>query len=330
MTPLPAAHAVDYAAVENACERIAAFLQPTPLRNYETLDHVLGLRVLVKHENHLPTNSFKVRNAVAVLTSLSPEERACGIIAASRGNFGLGLAWAGKHLKIPVTICVPLGNNPEKNEAIKLYGAELIEAGTNFDAAGEAMQRIAAQRGLRVIASANDAQVIAGAGTLTHEILQQSRAAGETVDAVFYAVGGGSTAAGAIAVLLKAAPQVKAIGVQAELASAIHDSWRSGTIISTLCADTLADGIATRMPYKMTFDAMKAGLADFVLVSESEIMAAMRLMIRSTHNLVEGAGATGLAGLMKSAGSLCGKTAVVVLSGSNIDQATLKRVMDAG
>jgi threonine dehydratase len=323
--PLP----VDLTAVEKASDRLAPFLQATPLRNYETLDHALGLRVFVKHENHLPTNSFKVRNAVSVLTSLSAAERAGGIIAASRGNFGLGLAWAGKHLKIPVTICVPHGNNPEKNEAIRLYGAELIEAGTNFDAAGEAMQRIAAERGLHVIASANDAQVIAGAGTLTLEILQQARDMGETIDAVFYAVGGGSTAAGAVAVLQSLAPQIRAVGVQAELASAIHDSWRSGTIISTLCADTLADGIATRKPYAMTFEAMKAGLSDFVLVSETEIMAAMRQMIRATHNLVEGAGAVGLAGLMKTAATLRGKTAVVVLSGSNIDQTTLKRVMDA-
>jgi threonine dehydratase len=309
---------------------MAKFLQPTPLRNYEALDHELGLRVLVKHENHLPTNSFKVRNAVSVLTALSAEERSRGVIGASRGNFGLGLAWAGKQLNIPVTICVPRGNNPEKNEAIRLYGAELIEEGTNFDAAGEAMQRIARERGLHVIASANDAQVIAGAGTLTLEIVEQARAMGERIDALFIAVGGGSTAAGAIAVLRECAASVQAIGVQAECASAIHDSWRSGRIIRTLCADTLADGIATRMPYAMTFETMKSGLADFVLASEDEIMAAMRLMIRTTHNLVEGAGATGLAGLMKSAKRLKGKTVAVVLSGSNIDQATLKHVMDAG
>jgi threonine dehydratase len=320
--------AVTLKTVEAARARIAPFLPPTPLRHYETLDAALGLRVLVKHENHLPTNSFKVRNAVSVLTSLTPDERKRGIIAASRGNFGQGLAWAGKQLGIPVSICVPLNNNIEKNDAIRLYGAELIEAGTNFDAATEAMLNLAAQRNLKVIASANDAEVIAGAGTLTLEVVEQARQMGEKIDAFFVAVGGGSTAAGAIAVLKEKSPHTQAIGVQAECAPAIHNSWKSGAIMSTLCADTFADGIATRKPHEMTFNVMKAGLADFVLVSEEEIVAAVKLMIRCTHNLVEGAGASSLAGLVKTAPRFKGKTAVVVLSGSNIDQATLKMVMD--
>src|SRR4051794_1802879 len=130
--------------------RIAPYLQPTPLRHYAALDEEVGhgIRVLVKHENHLPTNAFKARNAVSFMTALPPEQRTRGVVAATRGNHGAGIAFAGQQLGVPVAICVPHGNNPEKNAAMRGYGAEVIEAGRDYDEAVEVAQRLVLDRGM--------------------------------------------------------------------------------------------------------------------------------------------------------------------------------------
>lgn len=316
--------------VKSANKRINQYLLPTPLRSYKSLDEVMGMHVLVKHENHNPTNSFKVRNALSVLTALSFEERKVGIVAATRGNHGQGLAWAGKLLSVPVTICVPIGNNPEKNEAMRGFGAEIIEEGIDYDEAVLVMNRLVRERRLRMVHSTNDPLVISGAATLTMEILDQAREMNEKIDAMVFAIGGGSQAVGAMTVLMEVQPDVEVFGVQAERASAIHDSWRAGHPVILSHTDTFADGIATRRTYEMTFDAIKNGVCDFALVSESELAESVRLMISTTHNLAEGAGAAGLAGLKKLAGKLQGKTVVIVLSGSNIDQLTLKKIFKNG
>src|SRR5262245_11361612 len=139
MPPKPSPWPITYADALAARRRLARYLAPTPLRNYPALDAAAGCRVLVKHENHQPTNSLKVRNGLAVLTALSRADRKRGVVAATRGNHGLGLAYAGRLLGVPVTICVPRGNNPEKNEAIRGCGATLIERGETYDDAVAAM-----------------------------------------------------------------------------------------------------------------------------------------------------------------------------------------------
>jgi len=158
-----------------ARRRIGSHLPPTAMRNYAALDRALGngIRVWVKHENHNPTNSFKARNAMSVLTTLSAEEKKRGAIGATRGNYGQGLAWAGAILGIPVTVCVPLGNNPEKNEAMRGFGAELVEEGHDYDESVEVAERLVRERGLRLVHSTNEPQVIAGAATLSLEILEE-------------------------------------------------------------------------------------------------------------------------------------------------------------
>ncbi|MDQ3339837.1 MAG: threonine/serine dehydratase [Myxococcota bacterium] len=303
--------------------RLAPYLQATPLRHYPALDAETGARVLVKHENHLPTNAFKARNTLSFMTALPPAQRARGVVAATRGNHGAGLAWAGAQLGVPVVICVPIGNNPEKNAAIRGFGAELIEAGRDYDESVEVAQRLVAERGLVIAHSTNDANVIAGAGTLSVEICEQA----EQLDAIVVAVGGGSQAVGAITAVRALRPSVRVYGVQASGASAIHDSWHAKSRMTTAAATTFADGLATRATYDLTWPALREGLAGFVSVSDAEIAAAIRLMIRATHNLAEGAGAAGLAGLVKLRAELAGKTVAVILSGSNIDAVTLTRVM---
>jgi threonine dehydratase len=304
--------------------RIAPYLDRTPLRRYSALDEAIGARVLVKHENHLPTNAFKARNALSFMTALPADQRARGVVAATRGNHGAGLAWAGSVLGIPVVVCVPHGNNPEKNEAIRGHGAELIESGRDYDEAVEVAQRLVQERGLVMAHSTNDANVIAGAATLSAELCEQLDG---PLDAIVVAVGGGSQAVGALVATRQLRPDVDVYGVQAAGASAIHDSWHAKSRRTVDRADTFADGLATRATYDMTWPALAEGLAGFVTVTDAEIAAAVRLLLRATHNLAEGAGAAGVAGAIKLRDTLAGKTVAVILSGSNIDAATLERVL---
>jgi threonine dehydratase len=315
--------------VRAAEARIRPHLVPTPLRHYPELDASVGhgIRVLVKHENHQPTNAFKIRNALSAMTALPAEARRRGVVAATRGNHGLGVAWSGALLHAPVTICVPEGNNPEKNAGMRALGAELIEAGRDYDAAAAIAHDLVAERGLTLIHSTDDIEVIAGASTMTLEILAQAEAQGQALDAMVIAVGGGSQAVGALTVTGALRPGVEVYGVQAAGAAAIHDGWHAGAPVTRERAETFADGLATRACYRATFAPLRAGLRDFVTVSETEIAEALRLGLRTTHNLIEGAGAAGLAGLCKLGPRLAGKTVAVIFSGGNIDAATLRAVL---
>ncbi len=315
---------VSIAEVLQARERIRTALPPTPFREYAPLDEYVGygIRVLVKHENHQPTQAFKARNALAALTALSDEERKRGVVGATRGNHGQALAWAGRIVGTPVAVCVPRGNNPEKNEAMRGFGAEVIEQGDDYDAAVQVAERLVRERGMTLVHSTNHREVIAGAGTMALEMLEQEPA----LDALVLAVGGGSQAVGAMTVMRALRPEVRVFGVQAERAAVIHDSWHKGRPLSGYTANTFADGLATRNVYELTFPALREGLAGFVKVSERAIADALRTLARTTHNLAEGAGAAGLAGLLALRESLGGKTVGICLSGGNIDQETLRRV----
>ena len=317
---------IDIDDVRRAAERIRPHLSPTALRDYAPLDAVVGagIEVLVKHENHQPTNSFKVRNALSAVSALGDEERRGGLIAATRGNHGAGLAWAGRRFGAPVVVVVPHGNNPEKNAAIRGYGAELVEAGDDYDQAALAAEELRRARGLRTVHSTNDRDVLAGAGTLSLELFDQA----PPLDAMVISVGGGSQALGALTVARALRPSLKVYAVQAAGASAMHDAVTSGVPRTHERAVTFADGIATRAPYALTYPSLQAGLAGFVTVTEGEIAAAVRTLLSTTHQLVEGAGAAGLAGLVKLRAELAGRRVAIVLSGGNIDLPTLRAVVN--
>lgn len=310
-----------------ARRRIAPLLSPTPLREYKELNDAVGggIRVLVKHENHQPTNAFKVRNGLAALTALDDEQRARGVVCGSTGNHGQGLAFAGQKLGAPVTVVVPLGNNPEKNSAMRSFGARVIECGEDYDAAVTESERLRDDEGLTLVHSTNNAAVIAGAATITLEVLEQA----DRLDAMVIAVGGGSQAVGALTVLRALRPEVPVYGVQAAGAPAIYESWKAGYPVERIPPRTIAEGIATGVAYELTFQALRDGLAGFVLASDDEIIDAMRMMIQCTHNLTEPAGAAGLAGLRHLLKELEGKTVCVILSGANVDRVTLGRCLDA-
>ncbi len=311
-----------------ARERLRPFLPPTPLSPHPAIDDALGrgISVMVKHENRQPTRSFKVRNAVAALTALGSGQRRRGVTAASRGNHGLGLAWAGRRLGVPVVVCVPRGNSPLKNAAMRELGAELVEEGRDYDEAAAAADRLAAERGLTLVHSTNNPHVISGAGTMTLDILEED----QYIEAMVVAVGGGSQAVGAMTVARAIRPDLRIYAVQAERASAIHDSWHARRPITKPAAETFADGLATRQTYELTFPALLEGLAGFVTAGEEEIADALRLIHAATGEAVEGAGAAGLAGLIKLRDELAGKRVAVVLSGGNIDEETLRRILAGG
>ena len=305
--------------------RIAEFLQPTPLRRYPGLEGLVGndIQLFVKHENHQPTNSFKIRNGLSFMTSLDVDERRRGVVAASTGNHGQGIAFGGRLLGVEATICVPAGNNPDKNAAMRALGATVVEEGRDYDEAVFVMQRLVDERGAVLAHSTNDPRIIAGAATMTLEILEEEPA----LDALVIATGGGSQAVGAMTVARTLAPRLEVFGVQAAGASALHDSWHAGRPLTTPRADTFAEGVATRTTYDLTFPAMRAGLAGFVTVTDAEIAESLRTIVSVTHNLVEGAGAMGLAGVQKLRERLAGKRVGIVFCGGNIDVATLRRIL---
>jgi threonine dehydratase len=316
---------ITYDDVRAAHERIKPHLAPTPLRNYPELDALVGhgVQVWVKHENHQPTQSFKIRNGLSAVTALSADARSKGVIGASTGNHGLGLAYAGKLLGVRVTICVPLNNNPDKNAAIRALGAELVEFGATYDESAAECARICEERQMTLVHSTNNKDVIAGAGTMTVEILEQR----PDLDALVIATGGGSQAVGALTVAAAKKPSLTVCAAGAAGAPAQFDSWKAGKILSGVPVKTMAEGVATGTAYEMTFDSLKAGLAEFVTVSEDDIYQGIRDYVKVTHNIAEGAGAVGLAGLKKLAPKLAGQHVAIVLCGGNLSNLSLRRAI---
>ena len=311
--------------VHTARVDIAPHMPVSPLYTYPLLDEWIGhgIRLSVKHENFNPTNSFKVRNGLSFMAALDPAARARGVVAATRGNHGLGLAHAGRIHGVPCTICVPLGNNPDKNAGMRALGARLVEEGRDYDESVEVANRIVQETGATLAHSTNNHHILAGAATMSLEILEQA----PDLDAMVIAVGGGSQAVGALTVARALNRDIAVYGVQAAGASASHDSYHAGRMVAKERADTFADGLATRSAYELTFPALHEGLAGFITVTDSEIAESLRVLLRTTHSLVEGAGATGLAGAFALREQLAGKRVAIVASGGNIDAATLGMVL---
>lgn len=315
---------ISIADARQARDRIAPFLQRTPLRSYAELDAAIGhgIRVLVKHENHLPTNSFKVRNGLSAVTALTADARSRGVVCGSRGNHGQGVAFAGSRIGVPVTVVVPHGNNPEKNAAMRGFGADVVECGLTYDDAVAEAERLAADNNWTVIHSTNNRQVIEGAATITLEVIEDA----PVLDAMVIGIGGGSQAVGALVVLGDERPGTPVYGVQAAGAPAVFESWKAKRPVGPIAPVTVADGIATANSYELTLPALCDGLRGFVAVDDQSILEATRLLIGTTHNLTEPSGGVGLAGLFSLREPLAGKTVCVVLSGGNADAATLRQL----
>lgn len=302
---------------------VSRFLKPTPLIHYPELSERLGFHAYIKHENHQPTGSFKVRGGLNFMHHLPQVQREKGVITATRGNHGQSIAYAATRFGADATVVVPHGNNPEKNSAMRAFGATLIEHGTDFDEALTLCETLQAERGLCYVHPCMEPELIHGVGTYSLEIFESL----PDVDAIIVPIGGGSGCCGAITVAQAINPKVRVIGVQAENAPAIYRSWRTGQRVETDSCDTLADGIATRVPFSLPLSIIEKGVDDIVLLGESELAEGIRLALRWTHNLAEGAGASPIAAGHKLIETLAGKRVVMVMSGGNLDTETLKKVL---
>ncbi len=306
-----------------AGDLVYPFVRPTPFMRHPLLNAESGLDLIVKHENHNPTGSFKIRGGLNLVGRLSASERRRGVISASTGNHGQSIALACRREGIQCTILTPLGNNPDKNAAMRAYGATVIEFGRDFDEARERVERLQAEQGLRYVHSANEPLLIAGVATLALEMFDEQ----PDLDVVLVPIGGGSSACGCAIVRSGVGSHAKIIGVQAEGSDAFARSWRSGTRVVGRQAATFAEGMATRVTFDLTFEILRRELDDVVTLTEPELAAGVRLALRTTHNLAEGAGAASLAAAMKLRDQLAGRKVACVMSGGNIDTATLARVL---
>ena len=306
-----------------ARERLAPHIPRTPLMRHPLLDEATGLSIWVKHENHNPTCAFKVRGGLNLVGAMTAEERARGIVTASTGNHGQSIAMASRIHGVPCTVFVPEGNNPDKNAAMRAYGAVLEEGGKDFDEARERCEQRAQETGARYVHSANEPMLIAGVGTYALEVFEEL----PNADVVFVPLGGGSGACGLITVRNALGARARIVGVGAVNADAVYRSWKGPDRVTGASADTFAEGIATRVTFDLTFSIYKEHLDDFVQLTEEELAGGVRLALKTTHNLAEGAGAASIAAAYKLRDSLAGQRVVCVMSGGNLDGAKLKWIL---
>ena len=296
-----------------ARQTIARYLPRTPLLNYPALDKLIGARVYVKHENHQPVGAFKVRGGIHLMSQLSADERARGVIAASTGNHGQSVAYAAREFGVRATIVVPERANPLKVESMRNLGAKVLFHGADFDAAREHCEQLARERGMRYIHSGNEPHLLAGVATITVEILEDA----PEVDTLIVPVGGGSGAAGACLAAKAINPKIRVIGVQSAQAPAAYKSWRAKELLTDQM-QTFAEGLATRtafaLPQKILWDL----LDDFVFVSDDAIRRAIVHYIEKAHTLAEGAGAAPLAAALELKEQLRERKVALILSGGNI------------
>jgi threonine dehydratase len=311
--------------LESAARLVHATLAPTPQICWPLLSERVGAEVWVKHENHLPTGAFKVRGGVVYLDHLrrsDPHVR--GVIGATRGNHGQSVGFAARQAGLDATIVVPYGNDREKNIAMRALGVTLIEHGDDFQAAREHSIMLAERGGLHLV-PAWDPLLVRGVATYA---LEWFRAVAD-LDTVYVPIGMGSGICGVIAARDALGLGTRVVGVVAELAPAYALSFARRTVVSTETSNTIADGIATRVPHPDALAIILEGADRIVTVSEEEIMDAMRWYFSDTHNVAEGAGAAGLAALMQEREAMKGRRVGLVLSGGNIDRETYAAILGA-
>ena len=311
-----------FADVLAARDFLRPYLPPTPLVRRDAVNSALGLDVWLKCESLLPTAAFKVRGGLN-LVGRDPTAKS-GVIAASTGNHGQSLAYAGGVFGVPITIVVPKGANPLKLAAMRANGATIVEHGDDYDDAREECERRAAASGTRYVHSGNEPYLIAGVATAALEVLLER----PDIDVFIVPVGGGSGASGAALVAKTLRPDSTVIGVQAEGASAAYQAWRDRAPRTTERAATFAEGLATRTSFDLPQRMLAALLDDFVLVTDDELYAAMRLLLVEGHIVAEGAGAAPIAAARRLADRLSGKRVACWVSGGNATADSLRRALD--
>ncbi len=301
--------------LELAAQLVYESMPPTPQYRWPKLCERFDTGVWVKHENHTPTGAFKARGAITFMHWLKRKHPECkGIITATRGNHGQSQAKAATQNGLRAKILVPFGNSREKNNAMRAFGAELVEFGEDFDAARLEAIRLAEEEGLFLVPAFHK-ELVRGVATYALELFT----AAPDLDAVFVPVGCGSGICSVITVRDALGLKTKVVGVVSNKADAAKRSFESGIIETSDSADTFADGVAVRMPVPDAFEIYSKGADRIVSVSDEEIADAMRIYFEDIHTVAEGAGAASLAALNKEKVFLKGKEVAVILTGANID-----------
>lgn len=301
---------------------IKDYLPRTPLYSYPQVNQLLDARVYIKHENHLPTGAFKTRGGINLIYNLKRKQRERGVVTASTGNHALSIVFACNLFNAPVIVVMPEKSNPSKVKAIKSMGAQIVFFGRIFDESKDYAEKLAGERQARFIHPANEPDLIAGVGTYALEIFEEV----PNLDVIIVPVGGGSGASGCCIVTEAVNPECQVIGVQAALAPAAYQSWKGGKIVKDKM-ETAAEGLATEIGYELTQEILRDYLADFILVSEEEMVQAILLIMELIRNMAEEAGASPLAAALKIKEKLKGKRVALVLTGGNISMARLKHII---
>jgi threonine dehydratase len=306
-----------------ATATVRTYVPPTPAYAWPLLAERVGATVVVKHENHTPTGSFKARGGLVYVDALCRADRGLkGLVTATRGNHGQSIALAAARNGVPVVIVVPEGNSREKNAAMQAFGGELLTRGKDFDESRAVAAQIQNERGYHYVPSFHR-DLVKGVATYAFELLQNFA----DLDVVYVPIGMGSGICGMITVRDLLGLRTEIVGVVAERAPAFALSFAAGRPVPTSSAHTFADGVACRDPQAEAFAIVKAGAARVVTVSEDEIAEAIRIYYTTTHNLAEGAGAAPLAARLKERARCAGRRAGLVLSGGNIDMPLLAQVL---
>ena len=308
--------------IEAAADLVHNAIGSSPQISWPLLSQRIGAETWVKHENHLPTGAFKVRGGLTYIHHLRDDQpNVRGVIAATRGNHGQSIAFAARQFGLPCVVVVPHGNSRSKNAAMRAYGAELIETGHDFQATYEATQAIAEERKLHFVRSFHPS-LVEGVATYGWELMR----AIPDLATVYVPVGLGSGICGTIRARDLLGLKTEIVGVVADNAAAYALSFEAKRPISTNSADTIADGVACRVPAEEALEVIWRGAARVVRVSEVEIKAAMRTYFADIHNVAEGAGATPLAAALKDKERRAGKVGLI-LSGGNVDLDVYARVL---
>lgn len=306
--------------LERAASIVHATMGPTPQIAWPLLSARAGCDLWVKHENHTPVGSFKLRGALVYVGTLAA--RPAGLIAATRGNFGQSMAYAARKIGVPMSIVVPRGNSPEKNAAMRALGAELIECGDHFEQAFAHAEQLAAERGLHMTKSFHP-QLVLGVASASLELFRATPG----VDVLYVAIGQGSCICGAIAARDALGLDTEIVGVVSEELPAYARSFDAGHAVTTAPSTTIADGVAISAAVPEAVAIIRRGAARVITVSEADIRAAMRAYFTDTHNVAEGAGAVSLAGALSERTRIAGKRVAVVLSGGNVDAPVFRDVL---
>ncbi|GAC1627226.1 MAG: threonine dehydratase [Bradyrhizobium sp.] len=305
----------DLAQLERAQAIVAAAMPPTPAHAWPLLSERLGASAIVKHENHTPTGAFKVRGGLVYVERLKRERpHTAGLISATRGNHGQSLAFAASRSGMPVTIYVPHGNSTEKNRAMRAFGARLVEHGEDFQSAREEAERRASLDDLEFVPSFHP-DLVLGVATYALELLRKA----PDLDILYVPIGVGSGICGCIMARDLLGLRTEIVGVQSTEAPSYALSFAAGAVVTTNSSNTLADGVATRVPDPDALAIIRKGASRMVQVTDDEVAAAIRAYWTDTHNLAEGAGAAPLAAALQDRSKIRGKRVGLILSGGNID-----------